>query len=724
MESNVLAQFALVAATAATQALAILYLASCPNAHPAYRWWAIAFSGAVVRMMLLPFEVMYPGYLEGVGIWMINAFTIVTCYGSFSMIGRVPNRIFLLLIPIGLAWALFGQFVLKNLAWVDGPLAVGGGCIWIVTAVGFFRHRPRRAWSGYGLASTAFMLLGIHLITYPVARLIPWYLPIGYVIATVLSTLVAFAVVIIADRREAAINAALTAQLRESESAYREMLDNIPYGVYRTSPDGRLLRANRALAKMNGYDSTEDFMAAVAEEPTNIYVNPDHRDLFRKMALTEGAVNEFEAQVYRHRTGEVLWVLESGRAVRDARGNLLYFEGMLRDITQEKLDAEAKAIGDARLASIMEHAPFGIFMKSLDGVYLAANSASETLRSAGPLIGKRDSDFLSSAEAGRHAAEEARVMATGQPLFSERAIGDPVRPAWLLVVKFPVRRRDGTVMAIGGFELDVSAQKRAEFELITARDQATSANNAKSAFLANMSHELRTPLNAIIGFTEVLEREIFGTINERQRSYLKDIHQAGAHLLDVINDILDMSRIEAGKVVLSPEPVNVDEWITSCLHIVRERMIAAAQRLHLDIVASQDVCLVADRRALKQVLINLLSNAVKFTPAQGEITVRSMIEADGAFRVSVTDTGIGISQEALKWITEPFRQADPSIAKKYEGSGLGLPISKRLIELHGGRLEIESDIGAGTTVSIVLPKGCVLDDPHASRTGARNQLAS
>jgi two-component system cell cycle sensor histidine kinase PleC len=232
--------------------------------------------------------------------------------------------------------------------------------------------------------------------------------------------------------------------------------------------------------------------------------------------------------------------------------------------------------------------------------------------------------------------------------------------------------------------------------------RAEAANQAKSEFLANMSHELRTPLNAINGFSEIMLAEMFGPLGDaRYQDYARDILNSGQHLLALINDILDMSKIEAGKMTLSLEPVSLDELAEEAVRLVRTRAEAAGLELSLELPRLPDI--EADYRAVKQVLLNLLSNAVKFTPRGGRIAVRAERHGADHVRVSVQDTGIGIAEEDLERLARPFEQIESQHAKTQQGTGLGLALSKALLELHAGRLEIVSAPGQGTTVSFILP---------------------
>jgi len=278
--------------------------------------------------------------------------------------------------------------------------------------------------------------------------------------------------------------------------------------------------------------------------------------------------------------------------------------------------------------------------------------------------------------------------------------------------RFERARPDGTVIEVSGTPIpgggfvttytDITESKRREVELWTAKEQAELANRSKTEFLANMSHELRTPLTAINGFAEVLEGELFGPLgHQKYKQYVTDIRESGEHLLQIINDILDVSKIEAGELELHEEAATVTDLIQSTLRLVRERADGNNQRLVTDI--KQPMTLYADPRLVKQILVNLLSNAVKFTPPGGCITVRADGDADGGLMISVEDTGIGIANHDIPEVLTPFRQADGTLARTHEGTGLGLPLAKSLTELHGGWLEIKSELKVGTAVTVHFP---------------------
>ena len=301
--------------------------------------------------------------------------------------------------------------------------------------------------------------------------------------------------------------------------------------------------------------------------------------------------------------------------------------------------------------------------------------------------------------------------------FVYQRVGNDGRLHHVSISGTPVVDDEGRFLGYRGTGRDITPVVEAASELRRARDQAEAGSRVKSEFLASMTHELRTPLNAIIGFAELIRDQPFGPVGGQYVDYAKEIHASGHHLLAVINDVLDMSKIEAGRYELSDDAIDLDDMVATCCTAVAPRAEESQVRLVRE--ATLDGAMVrADRRAVRQVLLNVLSNAVKFTPAGGSVTVAAEITRGGDLVLVVTDTGIGIDKAAMRHLFEPFQQADSSITRRFGGTGLGLSISRRLMTLHGGMLTLDSAPGKGTTVRIVFPRERVVAVPSAGAAGA------
>jgi len=269
--------------------------------------------------------------------------------------------------------------------------------------------------------------------------------------------------------------------------------------------------------------------------------------------------------------------------------------------------------------------------------------------------------------------------------------------------------RDRKLQGVFAAARDVTERKRLDqvlheknIELESAKSVAEKTNRAKSDFLANMSHELRTPLNSVIGFSEVLQDQIFGPINEKQTEYLNNILTSGRHLLSLINDILDLSKVESGNMKLELSTFSLRETVEASLMMLREKAMKSGIELRMELAHQTDVNILADQRKLKQIFYNLISNAVKFTSTGGFIDVSAVRDGD-FIEVTVADTGLGVKEEDIPKLFHPFTQLESVYTKQYEGTGLGLALTRQLVELHGGRVWVKSEFGAGSKFSFTIP---------------------
>jgi signal transduction histidine kinase len=374
------------------------------------------------------------------------------------------------------------------------------------------------------------------------------------------------------------------------------------------------------------------------------------------------------------------------------------FQTVKRDY--RKLAQALATITNSKRLSLPAHQRAEILAHGLES---DANAlATRTTRKANLLVAQNRSSYGSSRNLFIGAAAGAVVLALLLGYFL----------SWSLVG--PIQRIVGRLAAIasGDFSRHVEVTNRDELgdlgtrvnqmndELQRVYGELETASRHKSEFLANMSHELRTPLNAILGFSQVLEKRLFGELNEKQGEYIEDIRSSGSHLLSLINDVLDLSKVEAGQIELEVAPFSLREAVERGVVMVRERASKGGVALAAEVAPEVQV-ISGDERRIRQILFNLLSNAVKFTPTGGRVDV-SAERVDGEIQVAVADTGAGIAPEDLDRIFEEFQQTDAG-AQQQEGTGLGLALSKRLVELHGGRIWVESQVGVGSRFVFTLP---------------------
>jgi two-component system, cell cycle sensor histidine kinase PleC len=459
----------------------------------------------------------------------------------------------------------------------------------------------------------------------------------------------------------------------------------------------------------------------------NALVHPDDVRLYELAAELANATTTTIDHAFRmrHAAGHWVWLRARCELVRQPGEPGLHLIGIAVDITEQKNLVEKTVAADLRLRDAIETIPEAFVLWDADNRLVLCNSNFQELHHLPDEAIRVGASYESVVAAGSKPVVRNKVVSGAQYIPGARTFEAQLEDGrWLHISER--RTKDGGYVSVG---TDITALKTHEEKLVDSekklmatvadlrasqqrsaeltekyaeeKRRAEEANQAKSKFLANMSHELRTPLNAIIGFSEIMESGMFGPLGaEKYQEYCTDIRASGQYLLEVINDILDMSKIEAGRIRLDFEDLNLDSLLGEAIRVVAAR--AQEKELHLLGRISPELRLRADRRALKQIVLNLLSNAVKFTPAGGRITVRGRA-ADHCITLAIADTGIGIAKDALTRLGRPFEQVESQLTKSHQGSGLGLAISKSLVELHGGRMLIRSRLGKGTLVVVRLP---------------------
>lgn len=413
------------------------------------------------------------------------------------------------------------------------------------------------------------------------------------------------------------------------------------------------------------------------------------------------------------------WYINSASAALVVVGLVVTVRRLLRQLETVEVTSRAHEESEDLLESIFQNVPVGLLIKDANNTVERANKTYLNwygLNSV-ELMGRRFhviENFQVSQDIEVMQGQELQVLKTGksQTRQVERPFADGQQHS-VKITKFPVHDRHGRITKVGSVSVDLTELIEAKQRAEEARTDADAANSAKSMFLANMSHELRTPLNAIIGFSETMLTQIFGPIgSEKYRDHVKAIHQSGHHLLDLVNDILDMAKIESKEFKLTLETFNLSEIVGGSFQIVQP----IADRNHVELVKQLPDALPAvtgDKRALSQILLNLISNAVKFSPEGGPVVVSATASSDD-LTLCVQDNGIGIAAHEIGNLTKPFNQGSRKRAYTTgEGTGLGLSIVASLVRLHHGELNIQSELGNGTRVSVFLP-GVLRNDKRIS----------
>jgi PAS domain S-box-containing protein len=488
--------------------------------------------------------------------------------------------------------------------------------------------------------------------------------------------------------------------MSQPEHMYRSIFENAIEGIFQTTPSGQYLNVNPALAKMYGYDSPQDLIAGLTTIDNQLYVDSHRRTEFIRLMREQGFVRSFESEIYR-KDRSTMWISENARTVRDAGGEIVYYEGMVEDITERKQlerDLQSSQENLSALINNIEDAIWSVDMNYRLVIFNATFSRfHQEYFNAKLKPGDVIADFLPEDWREEDTALYDRALA-GERFIVERRYEFSQVEKFYEISYNPIRT-NGSITGVTVFSKDITDKHRANLELKKAKTAAEAANRMKSEFLANMSHEIRTPMNGVIGMTDLL---LMTELTHEQREFARTVRLSGESLLIVINDILDFSKIEAGKLNLEIIDFDLREVIDSTLDLLAAQAHSKKLELAAFIRPEVPLHLRGDPGRLRQIINNLIGNAVKFTH-QGEviITVSRLSETATHANVQfeVRDTGIGMDEKAQANLFQAFTQADGSTTRKYGGTGLGLVISKKLVNMMKGGFRVRSTPGHGSTFS-------------------------
>ncbi len=510
---------------------------------------------------------------------------------------------------------------------------------------------------------------------------------------------------------------------RASEAYLRAFLENSPSAVFLKDRQARMLYVNETYREWQNVKD-EDIIGATIYDlfPPEVGAQIAEQD---RLALEERKSSNIESRTL-FPDGVTRTVMAIRFPVIDSSGDVIGVSGFISDISDHFRAKEELEQKTELYTTVLDNLPIAVNVKDVDGRYILANRQLQNWRALGEdqFLGKTSEELFADPEtiSVSRGIQEEEVCRTRKILRREdwQSCGDGVE-RYLEWIKFPLINREGQVFGIGTIGTDQTDRQTVEQHLRHSKETAEIANRSKSEFLAHMSHELRTPLNAIIGFSELMMENTFGPLgHENYSEYSKDIYGAGNHLLHVISDILDISKIEAGEIDLDLTEVEVGKLMAASIKMIRSRADTAGVFLTLKIPRKLPL-FCGDELRLRQIILNLLSNAVKFTAKNGRITLSVRIEPSRAMVWEVTDTGIGIAEPDVARVLKPFEQARQGFQFSHEGTGLGLYLTKTLTELHGGTLSLSSKIGVGTSVFLRFPADRTRSQTAPDRTRSQTK---
>jgi PAS domain S-box-containing protein len=503
--------------------------------------------------------------------------------------------------------------------------------------------------------------------------------------------------------------------MSESEKRFRAVVEDQTDLICRFRPDGLLTFVNNAFCRFHRKQGKEligtNFFQTLSDEDAAVPLS-----YLNSLAANQPVVS-FDHRLRLPGDHEV-WHQYRVRRLFPERADAREFQAVIQDVTQRKRSEQALRSSEEKYRTLIDHIPDVVWTADADGhlVYISGNAVKVLGFGLEELLDLGSQFWMNRI----HAEDAPRVRQAYQKLFSDgekfdveyRVCRKDGEWIWLHNSAFFTRPREGVLCADGIFR-DITQRRLAEAVIQQSKEAAEAANRAKSQFLANMSHELRTPLNAIIGFSEILADETFGDLNDRQLKYINNILNSGVHLHQLINDILDLAKVEAGRMELVCKNFGVAKAVSEVQTIVKT--LANKKQISLEFETAIELpSLFGDEAKFKQIMYNLLSNAIKFTPDGGKVQVTATIPtatgtnsnpAEQFLQVAVTDTGIGIAANDHERVFKEFEQVDSSYGRQQQGTGLGLALTRRLVEMHGGRIWVESEgiEGKGSTFTFLIP---------------------
>ena len=734
----------------------LVFLRTLPDRPAGIDFWIAALGLNATRYA---FYLLTPAFGGGITTFVAESLQAATSTLLLAGVAQFLGwRILRAAIAVGLIlptlWAALSTFVHDDFLLRSIPLYGYSGLVMIAVAILLLRAPKDVRNTGFRVTATAFLLWGLHKLDYPFLRPVEWFAPIGFLLAEVFAMAAALGLLIVAFGRLQSNVAKAERALARSYEVQRAVSD-----ILRLSLGDRPLKRKLAdtldivlgiswlsVTPRGGIFLTGDTgdapieLAAERNLPASVVDGSTEAALGRwlrgKSVTTRHSIHAVctdERQGTRHSDMQphghyavpiktenavrgflILYLPEGHQRSEREVAALETIAGPIAALIERDRNDTARQESERRFRDFAEVSS-DWFWETDERFRVTALSERFSEHAGIPrerILGARLADW------GRGRTDPAiwfrliRRIARRAPFRNVEYSfdGDGGGRVWWSVSGKPVHDASGGFLGYRGTARDISEDRRNRLALAHAKREAEIANRAKTEFLANMSHELRTPLNAIIGFSEVIGSRVLGDRPDQYQDYARDIEASGRHLLSIINDILDIAKIESGRAKLEEEAVDLAQTAQHCASILRERVARAELSLSVDIPANLPP-VKADERAIRQILFNLLSNAIKFTKPGGRIAIRATGDNREGVTIQVEDTGIGIARSDIERAFAPFEQIDSPENRATEGTGLGLPLVQSLVHLHGGTLDFDSRPGEGTTVSVYLPAARVLTGP-------------
>lgn len=724
---------------------ALAYLRATPNAPAGSGYWTAGLGLYVLRLLFYllsghldpVFVIFVAESLQVTSSFLILAGTLRFCGNAMPPL-LLPNAI-----VAAILWAAYSSLLQNDFLLRSVPLYGAAGAALIYGGYAMLKAHQEERIASARLVGIALIFWGLHKFDYPWLRPVEWFAPVGFLLAELFAMMAAVGLLLLtagrlriiaaeAEKRHeqsrehlATLNQLLQISLgnKQLDEQLSESLDVVIAAPWLSlEPRGAIFLVENGALKMHTHRNlAPDLLTTCARvefgrclcgraAATREIVHAAHVDDLHENRY-DGMRPHGHYSVPIVSAGEVLGILllylPDGRAKDDAEtGHLRAVADVLAGMIVRKRAEDELGENRERLVMAQRIAHIGSWENDLrSGTSIWSDELFRILGfEPGEVEASFETYFALVHPEDRHLVMDAMAAIEQSGLFSveHRIVHPDGTVLYVSELAEVVRDEAGKPIRMIGTTQNITQAKMTELALMKAKQGAETANQAKSSFLATMSHELRTPLNAVIGFAQLLERQAQLPLRpEKYREYVAHIRESGEHLLAVINDILDISRIEAGQAVLSEFPIDMADLVRRTTQLMQAK--ARDRGLHLELLVPANLPhLLGDERALKQILLNLIANALKFTERGGSVVVELTLVDDG-LELSVCDTGIGIAPEDQERIFEPFVQADSELNRRYEGTGLGLPLVKSLAEEHGGRIRLLSAPGEGTRISVLFP---------------------